>query len=154
MNRWTVRAVRLTSHLLPLRGSASSVAARRAAAAVTVFAIAVAGCSAMWLFERSRRAAADVAWRYVYDEAGRPITEEYPLGKGQNNRSLPNGVRTIWKYQAEGKLRAITHVLANQTVFQEFKYEYRPDGLIASVSEEDGSGHRTLKFSYDTSGRL
>ncbi len=100
---------------------------------------------------------------YRYDFMGRLAAMETPAGTvryeywtGQNTvvRILPNAVRTCWRYDAEGRLVELSHVDPKNYVMAKFSYEYRPDGLIAGITEWWPPGERHLCFEYDTVQRL
>jgi len=101
---------------------------------------------------------------YGYDLMGRvasintpagAITYAYLTGQGKTVRILPNGVRTVWDFSPDGQVEAITHVDRSNYVISKFAYEYRPDGLVASVVEwspQHGECRRALE--YDQVQRL
>lgn len=101
--------------------------------------------------------------RYTFDFLGRlarietpagPVIYEYQTGQGKIIRTLPNGIRTVWEYRPDGLLGSITHVAKDDAILLQFKYAYRPDGLISVVNEWSPQGEKTVKYQYDTSGRL
>jgi RHS repeat-associated protein len=100
---------------------------------------------------------------YGYDFLGRlesmqtpagPIFYEYWTGQGKTVRILPNGIRTFWDHAPDGLLTAITHVDRDGRILGKFTYTYRPDGLIAALSEWSPHGDRRLAFVYDQVQRL
>jgi RHS repeat-associated protein len=100
---------------------------------------------------------------YQYDFMGRletmetpagPVKYEYWTGQGKVKRTLPNNVCTFWEYNAEGRLTSITHVNPSNHLIAKFSYEYRPDGLIAAITEWWPQGERRQSFEYDKSQRL
>ena len=109
-----------------------------------------------------------IAW--TYDFLGRIAKIETPAGiitydyqTGQNTvvRSLPNGIRTIWKRQLNGELDEITHGFSNQlnakqySVLAQYQYSHGPDGRIAAINEySGGQGKFTWQYAYDSMGRL
>ena len=83
------------------------------------------------------------------------ITYTYLPGQGKTVRTLPNGVRTVWDVSPYGQVAAITHVDRSNDVIARFAYEYRPDGLVASVVEwAPQRGDRRLLLEYDQVQRL
>ena len=100
---------------------------------------------------------------YTYDFLGRlsaintpagTISYEYQTGQGQVIRELPNGVKTIWEFKANGQQLKTTHIGQNDFLLAEFRYQYRPDGLIEAIAEENQSGENIKYFEYDKVGRL
>ncbi len=106
---------------------------------------------------------------YTYDFLGRltalgtpagKIDYDYATGQGTVIRTLPNGVKTMLRYEPNGELREITHGRFRQPndtryeVLAEYRYHYRPDGLIAGIDERSSAGEFTKTYSYDTVGRL
>jgi RHS repeat-associated protein len=102
--------------------------------------------------------------RYRYDYLGRlgalatpvgDITYSYQAGTNTVVRRLPNGVQTFWKYDDERRLRELTHVDARNRIIAEFSYSYRPDGLIAAISEStQDRGQHACQYEYDLMQRL
>lgn len=101
--------------------------------------------------------------RYAFDFLGRlarietpagPIIFEYQTGLGKIIRTLPNGIRTVWEYRPDGLLGSITHVAKDDAVLLQFTYAYRPDGLIGAINEWSPQGEKAVKYQYDTSSRL
>jgi len=106
---------------------------------------------------------------YTYDFLGRlaaldtpagRIGYDYATGQGTVIRTVPNGVKTMLRYEPNGELREITHGRFRQPndtryeVLAEYRYHYRPDGLIAGIDERSGAGEFTKTYAYDTVGRL
>lgn len=100
---------------------------------------------------------------YSYDFMGRlevmetpagPVKYEYWTGQGKVKRTLPNKVCTFWEYNTEGQLTAIEHVDPSNHLIAKFSYEYRPDGLIAAITEWWPQGEYRLSFEYDKVQRL
>ncbi|MFZ4699588.1 MAG: RHS repeat-associated core domain-containing protein, partial [Candidatus Methylumidiphilus sp.] len=106
---------------------------------------------------------------YTYDFLGRLsamkipagiVEYEYRTGQGQVVRKFPNGVLTISAYEPNGQLHQITHGYARNPkdtsyeVLAKYSYQYRPDGLIASIDERSDSGQFQKTYAYDTVGRL
>lgn len=101
--------------------------------------------------------------RYNYDFLGRVESIETPVGKiayeywpseGVIDRTLPNGIRTRWRYHVDGVLESITHADASGKVLARFTCEYRPDGLTSHVREWSPRGEKTIRYEYDTVRRL
>lgn len=100
--------------------------------------------------------------RYSYDFLGRlskmetpagDISYDYLSGEGMVIRRLPNGIRTEWEYQPDGRLQSISHAKDTNLVAQ-FTYSYRPDGLINAVKEWTPRGEKVIKYEYDKVHRL
>lgn len=106
---------------------------------------------------------------YTYDFLGRlesmdtpvgTIQYEYFTGQGQIVRILPNGIRTYWEYSPNGELQRIVHGFFPQNsnsylTYAEYKYSYRPDGLIESIQEISSFSKKVVKqYKYDKVGRL
>jgi RHS repeat-associated protein len=100
---------------------------------------------------------------YSYDFLGRlaamktpagEIQYEYHTGQGKVVRTLPNGVKTIWEYEPNGRLRQITHADGKNALLAEYTYDYRPDGLIKAIRERSQSGQFVKAYEYDLVGRL
>jgi RHS repeat-associated protein len=104
---------------------------------------------------------------YTYDFLGRiasintpagAITYEYLTGQGLLVRTLPNGVQTIWESDAKGQLRKIAHAIPvggnNARILAEYRYEYRADSLISTISERSTKGEFVTVYKYDKTGRL
>lgn len=91
--------------------------------------------------------------------AGR-VEYAYETGQGIVVRTLPNGVKTLTTYTPNGQLSEITHGYfpdprgTSYELLAEYRYSYRPDGLIKDVAEGTPSGNHTTTYDYDTSGRL
>ena len=108
-----------------------------------------------------------VAWTYDFlgriakvDTPAGAITYAYLTGQNTVVRSLPNGIKTFWKRQANGQLEQITHGFFKKpddtrySVLAEYTYEHGPDGRIAAIRERSGQGVFTRQYTYDTMGRL
>lgn len=106
---------------------------------------------------------------YSYDFLGRIasmrtpaglVTYEYRAGQGEVVRSLPNGVKTVWKRQPNGELSEITHGLFDRpddksyTPLGVYTYTHGPDGRIAAIRDRSKQGEVTRRYAYDTMGRL
>lgn len=100
---------------------------------------------------------------YQYDFMGRLsslntpagiINYEYQLGQGLVIRDLPNGIKTIWEFGVNGQLQTVTHVDRQNLVIAEFRYQYRPDGLIDAIAEKTRNNETVTFYKYDTVGRL
>ena len=106
---------------------------------------------------------------YGYDFLGRlesmntpagEIRYEYWTGQGQVVRTLPNGVKTFWKYQVNGELEQITHGVSEKpddnryTLLAEYTYDHGPDGRICAIRERSQQGDFLRQYTYDTMGRL
>ncbi|MGE3512170.1 MAG: RHS repeat-associated core domain-containing protein, partial [Vicinamibacterales bacterium] len=102
--------------------------------------------------------------RYRYDYLGRlaalatpagDITYTYQAGLNTVVRRLPNGVQTFWKYDDEGRLWELTHADGQSRVIAAFSYSYRPDGLLAGISEGiRDRGRLACRYEYDLMHRL
>lgn len=88
------------------------------------------------------------------------IKYEYRTGQGMVVRSLPNGVKTYIKRQADGELKEIVHGFFKQpndnryTVLANYTYEHGPDGRIVAIGENSAQGQFIRRFTYDLMGRL
>src|SRR5262249_24886640 len=82
------------------------------------------------------------------------IEYTYQTGRGNIVRTLPNGVRSIWRYHPSGRLDSITHVGRDKNLLAQFTYAYRPDGLVREVRERTAEGERTRAYEYDAVQRL
>jgi RHS repeat-associated protein len=82
------------------------------------------------------------------------VRYEYWTGQGTVLRILPNGVKTIREYEANGGLRQLAHVDQGNRILAEYTYQYRPDGLIDSIRERSSRGDSTTRYHYDATGRL
>lgn len=100
---------------------------------------------------------------YVYDFLGRLESMKTPAGmiryehltdQGKVVRTLPNGVKTIWEYEPNGRLQQITHTNGRNVILAEYTYQYRADGLIEAVRERSGTGEFKRSYEYDVVGRL
>ena len=109
------------------------------------------------------RAGSDFDVEYEYDFLSRigaiktpvgTVKYDYWTGQGRTTRTLPNGIRTIWDYEPDGQLAAITHVDPNDYRIAKFSYSYRSDGLIERILEWSLRGERHLSFEYDAVQRL
>ncbi len=104
------------------------------------------------------------AIRYRYDYLGRlaavatpagEITYSYHRATKRVIRRLPNGVQTVREFDDEGKLVALTHVDPNHLVIASYAYSYRPDGLIAEITEKSQHiGEQICRYEYDLMQRL
>lgn len=108
-----------------------------------------------------------VAWSYDFlgrlaamdTPAGR-VSYEYVAGSGTVVRSLPNGVKTLWKREPNGVLESITHGFfekpdsSEYAVLVRYTYTHAPDGKIAAIRELTAQGEGTYAYAYDTMGRL
>lgn len=100
---------------------------------------------------------------YSYDFLGRlakidtlagSICYEYQTGQGMVIRTLPKGIRTVWKYGPDGSLEFISHAAKDNRLLAQFTYSYRPDGLISAIKEWGPRGGRVLLYEYDKVHRL
>ena len=91
--------------------------------------------------------------------AGR-ISYEYLAGQGMVVRSLPNGIKTIYKYKPNGELEEITHEFFKNpkdnsySILAQYSYDYGPAGRIVAIRERSAQGDITKRYAYDTMGRL
>ena len=102
--------------------------------------------------------------KYIYDFLGRlskietgegPISFNYQTSQGVMIRSLPNGIRTVWKNRPDGNLEEISHVEKDDKIITQFKYDYRADGMISGMSHWDQRwGNKMMQFEYDDVQRL
>ena len=69
-------------------------------------------------------------------------------------RTLPNGVRTVWKYGNNGTLESIVHVAADDHVLSQFEYSYKVDGLIRKIRRSTAQERTTIEYEYDVVQRL
>ena len=80
---------------------------------------------------------------YKYDQQNRPI-----------ELARPQGLRTKYTYESEGRLTSIRHLNATGAVLIGFKYRFDELGnLIESVREEGGT-KKVSRYSYDDHPRL
>lgn len=106
---------------------------------------------------------------YAFDYLGRLasmktpaglVSYKYQPGQGEVVRSLPNGVKTFWKRQANGELDAITHGLFKipdagfYTPIARYAYQHGPDGRISTIQEVSGGVTLSRRYVYDTMGQL
>ena len=100
---------------------------------------------------------------YEYDFLGRlsritspagVVSYEYLRGGAAVVRTLPNGVRTEWQYDARGNLTTLTHLSVAGALLLRVSYGFRPDGLLRTSIESSPRGERSLVYDYDTIGRL
>jgi len=100
---------------------------------------------------------------YSYDFLGRlaeidtpagSISYGYQSGQGTVIRTLPNGIRTVWKYGPDGSLQSISHAAKDNKILAQFTYSYRPDGLISAIKEWGPRGEKILTYEYDKVQRL
>ncbi len=105
----------------------------------------------------------DLQLRYAYDFLGRraridtprgAISYDYYARDGVVVRSMPKGLRTVFKYTQDRTLRAIQHVASDNQLLLGFEYEYRPDRLIRQVAEASGYGGNLVRYEYDEMHRL
>jgi RHS repeat-associated protein len=118
----------------------------------------------VWGRPSETRIGANVSIRRRYDYLGRlaaietpggDITFTYDLGSDTVVRRLPNGVRTLRKYDDEGRLAELIHVDARDRIIARYTYTYRADGLIAAIVEaSQRHGERAWQYSYDPMHRL
>ncbi|MCM8594308.1 RHS repeat-associated core domain-containing protein [Accumulibacter sp.] len=100
---------------------------------------------------------------YGYDFLGRlesmktpagTVKYEYQTGQGRVIRTLPNGVKTIWEYEPNGRLKQITHADSRNAIVAQYTYQYRADGRIAAIREVNGGQQAVKSYEYDVVGRL
>lgn len=100
---------------------------------------------------------------YEYDYLGRLATMktpvgnikyEYLTGQGKVVRTLPNGVKSIWDVEANGRLSKLVHLTRDNHMILEWTYSYRPDDLIARIDERTPAAERSLVYTYDNMQRL
>ena len=100
---------------------------------------------------------------YDYDYLGRLSKMVTPIGAvryhyhsatGEKTRTLPNGIVTKWKRNAEGQINMISHESPVHGTLAQFDYKYRLDGLISSIVERGPKGAITQKYRYDMAKRL
>jgi len=73
---------------------------------------------------------------YHYDFLGRPASIETPAGRiaisydkrGELTIRLPNGLQTVRRFDAEGRVKSITHSRGPEQLLAKFTYGYRPMG--------------------------
>jgi RHS repeat-associated protein len=108
-----------------------------------------------------------LAWTYDFlgrvarlDTPAGPVGYDYQTGANTVCRSLPNGVTTYWKRQANGELEEITHRFSakpddhHYTDLARYSYDHGPDGRIATITEQSGQSEVTRRYSYGVMGRL
>jgi RHS repeat-associated protein len=105
----------------------------------------------------------DFTLHYAYDFLGRLVKVGTPSGdityrrqtrKSRLIRTLPNGIRTIREYFANGNLKSITHIDKKDRLLMSFTYRYRPDNLIEQIIEQSPQGEKTVNYRYDSCLRL
>ncbi len=115
--------------------------------------------------DRLRSLAVADRWtvRYEYDFLGRlakmktpvgDVTYDYQNGQQMVVRTLPNGIRTVWQQESDGRLKSIIHVAANDEIICKFEYAYRADGLIFQLKEWTPAKQNRIEYQYDTIHRL
>lgn len=101
--------------------------------------------------------------KYAYDFLGRlekidtpagSITYQDRRGSGSMTRTLPNGIRSIWKYGPGARLDSLTHEGPANVTLVRYEYAYRPDGLLREVKEKTLKGEKTTTYEYDQVQRL
>jgi len=105
----------------------------------------------------------DMSVRYAYDLVGNVEALETPAGRisyqyasaqERIERRLPNQVRTVWEFQADGNLTSITHAGPDDRILSRYAYSYKPEGLVAAVNDQTAGGERSLRFEYDRAAHL
>lgn len=106
---------------------------------------------------------------YHYDFLGRlkeiqtpagKVSWQYLPGQGEVIRSLPNGVKTIWKRQVNGELERITHGFFSKpndkrySLLAQYHYGHGPNGRITALREHSNKGELARQYHYDAMGRL
>jgi len=113
---------------------------------------------------------ASVTTRYEYDLVNRLTKVTAPDGGGTSytydlaNRkdtvTLPNGVRTKFGYDGNGRLNSIAHTRADGSLVAQFSYTLNAVGQKTSVNEvrQDSAtatpGSRSVSYAYDVLNRL
>ena len=101
--------------------------------------------------------------RYSYDIVGRvssietnhrKITYKYDPENLKITRSLPSGIKSIFTYQNDSRLRSINHLDREGNSLAQFTYSYRPDGLLSLAKEKIQGKEITIDYDYDKVGRL
>lgn len=108
-----------------------------------------------------------MAWNYDYlgrlesmDTPAGTVSYEYQTGRNEVIRTLPNGVKTFWKWKPNGQLESITHGYfenpdsRSYRVLARYTYDHDANGRIKTIREESGRGKIVKEYSYDTMGRL
>ncbi|EGV16215.1 RHS repeat domain-containing protein [Thiocapsa marina] len=105
---------------------------------------------------------------YRYDFLDRLAEMDTPAGRIRYDypspnrvvRTLPNDLKTTRDYDGQGRLERITHALAGRagrdrlSVLADYRYSYRPDGLIDTITERSPAGEWRRQHQYDLRGRL
>ncbi|MGC4052817.1 MAG: hypothetical protein QM757_26095 [Paludibaculum sp.] len=105
----------------------------------------------------------DYSVRYQRDIAGRltamdsragRVTFQYDDNTGAVERHLPNGIRTVWQYDADGRLEHLTHLDRDGGELGSWRYEYNAAGAVQSVVETLEGRRTETRTRYDEQGVL
>jgi YD repeat-containing protein len=102
----------------------------------------------------------EYAVRYDRDEQGRIAAVHTPLGAvsyewrqagREVERTLPNGLRTTWTYDEDGRLTRVLH--AASAPIAEYRYFYAGTGSLLRVEESAEGSEWVLEYRRDAQGR-
>ena len=81
----------------------------------------------------------------VLDPAGGLTTMKYDVGNRLIERSLPNGVKSVYQYDDLDRVKSITHTNAQGTVLASVAYDRNGIGEPTKITREDNT-YVTLKY--------
>jgi RHS repeat-associated protein len=88
---------------------------------------------------------------WIKDPAGGITTMKYDVVNRLKERTLPNGVKTVYEYDDLDRIESIVHTNAQGNVLTSVTYERTGIGEPSKITREDGS---YVKLKYDTALRV
>ena len=86
---------------------------------------------------------------------GGPVTYEYLPKSRQVQRKYPNGIASLFTYNAAGQMASVRHGKGDGALLQEYRYEHDRAGRVAKVVETGPAGQqRNSGLEWTTGGYL
>jgi len=82
------------------------------------------------------------------------INMQYDYDQGVMERILPNGARSRFEFDTNGRPKSIRHLGPQGNVLLEFRYTYDGAGLVTSAVERTAQGTKNIDYSYDEYDQL
>lgn len=100
--------------------------------------------------------------RYQYDNQRRIVALETAAGRSvyrwssegrQVERTLPNGLKSAWSFNDDGRLTRLTHAGTAGQPLAEYRYFYADSDRLWRVEESDRGSVSTIEYRRDARGR-
>ena len=101
--------------------------------------------------------------RYEYDMSGNitsvddgqnRIVYSYLPGRGEVTRVLPNGIKTVYSYSANGALAKLRHLSSDGRLIASYRYEYDPEGRVTLLSQQTPGRTQVTRLEWAGDGQL